>query len=75
MIHENAGRIVRVLLAHVFHRFVFLLPSCVASETGPGKNVKTAIFADVGLHGVEHGRFIRDFTDTCFAQRQEHVRD
>ena len=75
IIHENARWIGREFFVHVFHRFLFLLPGRVRAETGPRKNIKAAIFANVRLHRIEHSRFIGNFTDAYLAQRQKHMRD
>ena len=73
VIHENAGRVGRNFFRHVFHCLVLFLPGCVLPDAGTGKNVKSGLVADVALHCAEDGRFIWNFANASFAQRQRHV--
>jgi hypothetical protein len=51
------------------------LSSCVFLNAASRKNIKTGLVADIALHGTEDGRFVWNFADASFAQRQRHVRD
>ena len=75
VIHQNPRRLGGQLLHGLFHRFLFLMTSCVLSDARPWENIKSGFVAHVALHGGNHGRFVRDFFDACFSQRKHHVRD
>ncbi len=75
MIHENAGRVRRYSLLHLFHRLVLLLARRVLASAETGKDIEAGVVTDTALHRAKYSRFVRYFSNPSFAQRQSHVSD